>query len=61
MIGCAMMLGNFVAMRCIKNVNRKLYRNIVAGVMIALLCVGIAEALDFVLPATGEVRDFHRG
>lgn len=35
MIGCAMMLGNFIAMRCIRNVNKKLYQKIVAGVMIA--------------------------
>ena len=36
MIGCAMMIGNFIAMRCIRNVNRKLYQKIVAGVMIAV-------------------------
>lgn len=36
MIGCAMMLGNFIAMRCIRNVNKKLYQKIVAGVMIAV-------------------------
>lgn len=30
------MLGNFIAMRCIKNVNRELYRKIVAAVMIAV-------------------------
>lgn len=36
MIGCAMMLGNFIAIRCIRNVNRKLYQNIVACVMIAV-------------------------
>lgn len=35
-IGCAMMLGNFIAMRCIRNVNKKLYQKIVAGVMIAV-------------------------
>ena len=35
MIGCAMMLGNFIAMRCIRNLNKKLYQKIVAGVMIA--------------------------
>lgn len=35
MIGCAMMLGNFIAMRCIRNVNKKFYQKIVAGVMIA--------------------------
>lgn len=35
-IGCAMMLGNFIAMRCIRNVNKKLYQRIVAGVMIAV-------------------------
>ena len=35
MIGCAMMLGNFIAMRSIRNVNKKLYQKIVAGVMIA--------------------------
>lgn len=35
MIGCAMMLCNFIAMRCIRNVNKKLYQKIVAGVMIA--------------------------
>ena len=36
MIGCAMMLGNFIAMRFIRNVNKKLYQKIVAGVMIAV-------------------------
>ena len=36
MIGAAMMLGNFIAMRCIRNVNRKRYQKIVAGVMIAV-------------------------
>ena len=35
-IGCAMMLGNFIAMRCIRNVNKKLYQKIVAGVLIAV-------------------------
>ncbi|HBH20609.1 MAG TPA: sulfite exporter TauE/SafE family protein [Rikenellaceae bacterium] len=35
-IGCAMILGNFIAMRCIRNVNKKLYQKIVAGVMIAV-------------------------
>jgi uncharacterized membrane protein YfcA len=30
------MLGNFIAMRCIRNVNRKRYQKIVAGVMIAV-------------------------
>lgn len=36
MIGCAMMTGNFIAMRSIKNVNRKRYQKIVAGVMIVV-------------------------
>ena len=36
MIGCAMMAGNFIAMRFIKNVNRKRYQKVVAGVMIAV-------------------------
>ena len=35
MIGCAMMLGNFIAMRCIRNVSKKLYQKIVAGVLSA--------------------------
>ena len=35
-IGCAMMLGNFIAMRFIRNVNKKLYRKVVAGIMIAV-------------------------
>lgn len=35
-IGCAMMIGNFIAMRCIRNVNKKLYQKIVAGIMIAV-------------------------
>ena len=35
-IGCAMMLGNFIAMRCIRNVNRKRYQRIVAFVMIGV-------------------------
>lgn len=34
--GCAMMVGNFIAMRCIRNVNKKLYQKIVAGIMIAV-------------------------
>lgn len=45
-IGCAMMLGNFVAMRCIRNVNRKRYQKIVAAVMIAVslwLIIGILK------------------
>ena len=33
-IGLAMMAGNFVAIKLIKNVNKKLYQKIVAGVMI---------------------------
>lgn len=36
MIGVAMMIANFIAMKCIKNVNKKLYQKIVAGVMIAI-------------------------
>ena len=35
-IGCAMILGNFISMQCIKNVNKKLYQRIVAVVMIAV-------------------------
>lgn len=35
-IGCAMMLGNFIAMRFIRNVNKKLYQKMVAGIMIAV-------------------------
>ena len=35
-IGCAMMLGNFVAMRYIRNVNRKRYQRVVAALMIAV-------------------------
>lgn len=35
-IGCAMMLGNFIALRLIKQVNKKPYQRIVAGVMIAV-------------------------
>ena len=35
-IGCAMILGNFLSMQCIKNVNKKLYQHIVAVVMIAV-------------------------
>lgn len=35
-IGCAMMLGNFIAMRFIRNVNKKLYQKVVAGIMIAV-------------------------
>ncbi|MGN0032319.1 MAG: sulfite exporter TauE/SafE family protein [Candidatus Limimorpha sp.] len=35
-IGCAMILGNFISMQCIKNVNKKLYQRIVAIVMIAV-------------------------
>ena len=34
MIGCAMMLGNFVAMRCIKNADKKRYQKVVALIMI---------------------------
>lgn len=35
-IGAAMIVGNFVAMRVIKNVNKKLYQKIVAAIMIAV-------------------------
>lgn len=35
-IGCAMMLGNCIAMRFIRNVNKKLYQKVVAGIMIAV-------------------------
>lgn len=35
-IGCAMMLGNFIALRLIKQVNKKPYQRIVAAVMIAV-------------------------
>ena len=35
-IGCAMMLGNFIAMRFIRNVKKKLYQKVVAGIMIAV-------------------------
>ena len=35
-IGCAMIVGNFVAMRCIRTVNRKRYQRIVACVMIGV-------------------------
>lgn len=35
-IGCAMILGNFIAMRFIRNVNKKLYQKVVAGIMIAV-------------------------
>jgi Sulfite exporter TauE/SafE. len=35
-IGCAMMLGNYIALKCIGKINNKLYRKIVAGVMIAV-------------------------
>lgn len=35
-IGCAMILGNFIAMRFIRNVNKKLYQKVVAGIMIAM-------------------------
>ena len=35
-IGCAMILGNFIAMRFIRNVNKKLYQKVVAGIMIDL-------------------------
>ena len=31
-----MMIGNFIAMRCIRNVNKKLYQKLVAGIMIAV-------------------------
>ena len=31
-----MILGNFISMQCIKNVNKKLYQRIVAVVMIAV-------------------------
>ena len=35
-IGCAMMLGNFIALRLIKHVNKKPYQRVVAGIMIAV-------------------------
>lgn len=35
-IGCAMMLGNFIAMRFIRNVNKKLFQKVVAGIMIVV-------------------------
>lgn len=35
-IGCAMMIGNFVAMHSIRNVNRKHYQRIVAYIMICI-------------------------
>ncbi len=35
LIGAAMMIGNFIALRLIKNINKKTYQRIVAGVMIA--------------------------
>lgn len=35
-IGCAMILGNFIAMSFIRNVNKKLYQKVVAGIMIAV-------------------------
>ena len=35
-IGCAMILGTFIAMRFIRNVNKKLYQKVVAGIMIAV-------------------------
>lgn len=35
-IGCAMMLGNFIAMRFIRNVKKKLYQKVIAGIMIAV-------------------------
>lgn len=31
-----MILGNFIAMRFIRNVNKKLYQKVVAGIMIAV-------------------------
>jgi uncharacterized membrane protein YfcA len=33
-IGCAMMLGNFIAMRFVRTVNKKRYQKIIAAVMI---------------------------
>ena len=36
-IGCAMMLGNFIALRLIRHVNKKPYQRLVAGIMIAVL------------------------
>ena len=35
-IGISMMIGNFIALKIIKNINKKLYQKIVAGVMIAV-------------------------
>jgi Sulfite exporter TauE/SafE. len=35
-IGAAMMVGNYLSLRTIKNINKKLYQKIVAGVMIAV-------------------------
>lgn len=45
LIGCFMMLGNFLAMKFIKNINKKLYQKIVAGVMIAV-CVWMMVSLN---------------
>lgn len=36
LIGCAMILGNFVALKLISHVNKKPYQRVVAGVMIAV-------------------------
>lgn len=38
-IGVAMMIGNYLAMKIIKDINKKLYQRIVAGVMIAVSCL----------------------
>lgn len=35
-IGCAMMLGNFIALRLVSHVNKKPYQRVVACVMIAV-------------------------
>ena len=35
-IGCAMILGNFISMKCIKNIKKSTYQKIVAGCMIAV-------------------------
>lgn len=45
-IGCAMMAGNYIAIRCIRNINKKLYQKIVAAVMIGVsLWLIIAQVL----------------
>ena len=44
LIGCAMMVGNFIAMRCIRNVDKNFYRKVVAIIMIVVsLCLIIMQ------------------